>query len=49
MKTRLVLDVFVIRVKRKASDSDDFWIRTEILHWVLYVIFAVSNGNMVVI
>jgi hypothetical protein len=33
----------------KRSDTDDYWIKTESLQWVLYVIFAVSNRNMVVV
>jgi hypothetical protein len=54
MKTKFLLDVFVIPAKRKdkamkRSDTDDFWIKIEILQWVLFVIFAVKNGNMVVI
>jgi hypothetical protein len=32
----------------KRSDSDDFWIKIESLQWVLFVIFAIKNGNMVV-
>src|SRR5918995_2192305 len=31
------------------SDTDDLWIKIETLQWVLYVIFAIRNGNMVVI
>jgi hypothetical protein len=31
------------------SDTDDLWTRIETLQWVLYVIFAIRNGNMVVI
>ncbi|MGI8832371.1 MAG: hypothetical protein ACR2IS_07020 [Nitrososphaeraceae archaeon] len=31
------------------SDTDDFWIKIESLQWVLFVIFAIKNGNMVVI
>ncbi|MFZ0697935.1 MAG: hypothetical protein WAM88_12435 [Nitrososphaeraceae archaeon] len=33
----------------KRSDADDFWIKIESLQWVLFVIFAIKNGNMVVI
>jgi uncharacterized integral membrane protein len=29
------------------SDTDDFWIKIESLQWVLFVIFAIKNGNMV--
>ncbi|CAN5457128.1 hypothetical protein BH18THE2_BH18THE2_21210 [soil metagenome] len=31
------------------SDTDDFWIKIESLQWVLFVIFAIRNGNMVII
>ena len=27
------------------SDTDDFWIKIEILQWVLFVIFAIRNGS----
>ena len=30
----------------KKSDTDDFWIKSESLQWVLFVIFAIKNGNM---
>jgi hypothetical protein len=33
----------------KRSETDDFWIKIESLQWVLFVIFAIKNGNMVVI
>ena len=33
----------------KSSDTDDFWIKIESLQWVLFVILAVRNGNMVII
>jgi hypothetical protein len=33
----------------KRSDTDDFWIKIESLQWVLFVILAIKNGNMVVI
>jgi hypothetical protein len=33
----------------KRSDTDDFWIKIESLQWVLFVIIAIKNGNMVVI
>ena len=33
----------------KRSETDDFWIKTESLHWVLFVIFAIKNERMVVI
>jgi hypothetical protein len=33
----------------KRSDTDDFWIKIESLQWVLFVIFAIKNGKMVVI
>jgi hypothetical protein len=33
----------------KRSDTDDFWIKIESLQWVLFVIFAIRNGNMVAI
>ena len=31
------------------SDTDDFWIKIESLQWVLFVIFVIKNGKMVVI
>ena len=31
------------------SDTDDLWIKIESLQWVLFVIFAIRNGNMVVV
>jgi hypothetical protein len=31
------------------SDTDDFWIKIESLQWVLFVIFAITNGRMIVI
>jgi hypothetical protein len=31
------------------SDTDDVWIKIESLQWVLFVIFAIKNENMVVI
>ena len=33
----------------KRSDTDDLWIEIEILKWILFVIFAIKNGNMVVV
>ena len=33
----------------KRSDTDDFWIKIESLQWVLFITFAIRNGNMVVI
>jgi hypothetical protein len=33
----------------KRSDTDDLWINIESLQWVLFVIFAIKNGNIVVI
>ena len=33
----------------KRSDTDDLWTKIESLQWVLFVIFAIRNGNMVVI
>jgi hypothetical protein len=33
----------------KRSDTDDLWIEIESLKWVLFVIFALMNGNMVVV
>jgi hypothetical protein len=33
----------------KRSDTDDLWIKIESLQWVLFVLFAVKNGNMAVI
>jgi hypothetical protein len=32
----------------KRSDTDDLWIKIESLQWVLFDIFAIKNGNMVV-
>jgi hypothetical protein len=31
------------------SDTDDYWIKIESLQWVLFVIFAIKNGKLVVI
>jgi hypothetical protein len=31
------------------SDTDDLWTKNETLQWVLYVIFAIKNGQMVVV
>jgi hypothetical protein len=31
------------------SDTDDLWIKIEILQWVLFVIYAIKNKRMVVI
>ena len=31
------------------SDTDDLWTKIETLQWVLFVIFAIRNGQMVVI
>jgi hypothetical protein len=31
------------------SDTDDIWIKIESLQWVLFVMFAIKNGNMVVV
>jgi hypothetical protein len=33
----------------KRSDTDDFWIKIESFQWVLFGIFAIKNGKMVVI
>jgi hypothetical protein len=33
----------------KRSDTDELWIKIESLQWVLFVIFAIKNRNMVVI
>ena len=32
----------------KRSDTDDLWTKIESLQWVLFVIFATKNGNMVI-
>jgi hypothetical protein len=32
----------------KRSDTDDLWIKIESLQWVLFDIFAIKNGTMVV-
>ena len=31
----------------RRPDTDDLWTKIETLQWVLYVIFAIKNGNMV--
>lgn len=31
------------------SDTDDLWTKIESLQWVLFVIFAIRNGKMVII
>jgi hypothetical protein len=31
------------------SDTDDLWTKIETLQWVLYVIFAIRNGQIVVV
>jgi hypothetical protein len=31
------------------SDTDDLWTKIETLQWVLYVIFAIRNGRLVVV
>ena len=31
------------------SDTDDVWTKIETLQWVLYVMFAIRNRNMVVV
>jgi hypothetical protein len=31
------------------SDTDDLWTKIETLQWVLFVIFAIRNGRLVVI
>ena len=33
----------------KRTDTDDLWIKIESLQCVLIVIFAIRNGNMVII
>jgi hypothetical protein len=33
----------------KRLDTDDFWIKIESHQWVLFVIFAIKNGNIVII
>ena len=35
--------------EKEKSDTDDFWIKIESLRWVLFVIFAIKNGNIVII
>ena len=37
-------DIAMIR-----SDTDDLWTKIETLQWVLYVIFAIRNEQMVVV
>jgi DNA replication initiation complex subunit (GINS family) len=31
------------------SDTDDLWIKIETLQWILYAIFAIRNGQTVVV
>jgi hypothetical protein len=31
------------------SDTDDLWTKIETLQWILFVIFAIRNGPMVVV
>jgi DNA replication initiation complex subunit (GINS family) len=31
------------------SDTDDLWTKVETLQWILYVIFTIRNGRMVVV
>jgi hypothetical protein len=31
------------------SDTDDLWTKIETLQWVLYVIFAIRNGQIVLV
>ena len=31
------------------SETDDLWTKIETLQWVLYIIFAIRNGNMVMV
>jgi hypothetical protein len=31
------------------TDTDNLWTRMETLQWVLFVIFAIGNGNMVIV
>jgi DNA replication initiation complex subunit (GINS family) len=31
------------------SDTDDLWTKIETLQWVLFVIFAIRTGRMVVV
>jgi hypothetical protein len=33
----------------KRTDTDDLWTKIKSLQWVLFVIFAIRSGNMVVI
>jgi hypothetical protein len=33
----------------KRSATEDLWTKIETLQWVLYVIFAIRNRNMVII
>jgi hypothetical protein len=33
----------------KRSDTDDLWIKIESLQWILFVIFAIRNGHLVVL
>jgi hypothetical protein len=30
-------------------ETDDLWTKIETLQWILYIIFAIRNGNMVVV
>ena len=31
------------------SDTDNLWTKIEPLQWVLFVMFAIRNGNMVIV
>ena len=31
------------------SETDQLWTKIESLKWVLFVIFAIRNGNMVIV
>jgi hypothetical protein len=31
------------------SETDELWTKIESLQWVLFVIFAIRNGNMVIV
>ena len=33
----------------KRSETDDLWTKVESPQWILFVIFAIKNGKMVVI
>ncbi|CAN5450439.1 hypothetical protein BH18THE2_BH18THE2_35990 [soil metagenome] len=45
----MIKDLEKRKDKAMRSDTDDFWIKIESLQWVLFVIFAIRNKNMLII